>query len=229
MDRRRPPAAGAGWNRRWFPSSPRSAPLSRPYALVPFLVPTLSVGTGLLAAPRPLPLRGRTDADVRNLPRVANPREVGLGRGSVRIIAPTRSVGASMICPSLVPTSAPSSRPCALVPFLVPTLSVGTGLLAAPRPLHLRGRLDAGFTNLPRVANPREVGKPPSARPSSWRQRGSEPPAIVALSRESATIRFPISPISASSPFPRAAQRPCQRVPWSPSRERVSPSSRPAP
>ncbi len=64
-----------------FLSSPRSAPLSRPYALLPFLVPTLCVGTRLLAAPRPLRLRGGIDAGVTNLPRVPNPLEVGVAAG----------------------------------------------------------------------------------------------------------------------------------------------------
>jgi len=94
------PSPGAQTAPGTDPRAPR-APLPnvpirfpRPYALLLSLVPTLCVGTRLLAAPRPLPLRGRLDAEVRNLPRVTNPREAGVGRRSVRTSAPTRSAGA---------------------------------------------------------------------------------------------------------------------------------------
>jgi|GEM_PF-3328360 len=167
MRRLRPPAArhrggchvnfglrqgtDCAWNR---PASRPESPLPnvpirfpRPHALLlllvptpcsPFLVPTLGVGTGLLAAPRPLRLPGKQDTGVGNLPRVPNPREVGVGRWSVRTSAPTRSVGASMICYPLIPTlcssfsslrSAPSSRPYALLPFSRPYALRGDGPL----------------------------------------------------------------------------------------------------
>jgi len=65
-----------------------------------------------------------------------------VGRGSVRIIAPTRSVGASMISDFF-------SRPYALR---------GDGAPGRSAASSFSGRVDAGFRNLPRVTNPREVG-----------------------------------------------------------------------
>ncbi len=149
-----------------FFSTPRSPPSSHPYAPLLLLVPALPSFFSSLRSPpssRPYALRGdRTlgrsaasslsRAPEREPPAGCEPaggsgQEAGVGRGSVRITAPTQSVGASI-------TSDFSSRPRAPLLLLVPTLCVGTGLLAAPRPLLFRARRSG---NLPRVANPREV------------------------------------------------------------------------
>ena len=243
----RPPGESLGFPR------PTLCSLISPYVLLPFLVPTLCVGTGLLAAPRPLqktsrgsqtrgrlgldagasadlcphaerrgekeerdacgstvpvgggsvpreeaagrgarrprpqhvpllsslrsglftrpyalrgdgPL-GRSAASSENLPRVPNPREVGVGRRSVRGSSPPRgaqgregragrlrlrSLWAGALSPARRRQDAGRGGPAhSMSPFSRPYALRGDGLL---------GRSAASSRNLPRVPNPREVG-----------------------------------------------------------------------